>query len=438
MTALRLALAYLRQRPMGTLLNVILLSLGIATITVLLLLSRQVEENLARSADGIDFVVGAKGSPLQLILSSIYHVDSPTGNIPHAQLDSLRANRGVKTAIPLALGDSYKGFRVVGTEPSYAEHYGATLAAGAMFTESRQVVLGATVAARTGLTIGDTLSSSHGLSMETMAYGHPEAPLEVVGILAPGAAVLDGLILTPVETVWDVHGLNEPPPPPQRLPPAPVADATEADTLNDVAMPPPPPGAMPPPPPGAGPASDGRDLTAILVVTASPITTALLPRQINAQTNLQTAVPAQEIQRLLRLLGVGFLTLRLFGLVLLLAAALSVFIALTNAMRARRVDLAILRSLGGHRRTLFGLVLTEGLVLTILGLILGLGLGHALVEVLGRLVPGEGTAVQLTGMAFAPEEGLLIALVLVVGVVASLLPAIQAYRTDVAGTLAQA
>ncbi len=99
MTALKLALAYIRQSPMGTFLNVVLLALGIATITVLLLLSRQVEDNLARGADGIDFVVGAKGSPLQLILSAVYHIDSPTGNIPRAELDSLRANRGVGTAI---------------------------------------------------------------------------------------------------------------------------------------------------------------------------------------------------------------------------------------------------------------------------------------------------------------------------------------------------
>jgi putative ABC transport system permease protein len=425
---------------MGTLLNVLLLALGIATLTVLLLLSRQVETTLARGADGIDFVVGAKGSPLQLILSSIYHIDSPTGNIPRSHLDDLRANRAVARALPLALGDSYGGFRIVGTETGYVEHYGGAVTQGALWGAPREVVLGARVAARTGLGLGDTLVSAHGLSEETEAYGHEEAPLTVVGVLAPGAAVLDGLILTAVETVWDVHGLTA-------VPELAVADtAATADSSPEagvapdtsaVAALPPPPGGMPPPP-GAGPGSDGRDLTAILVTVASPIAVALLPRQINAQTNAQTAVPAQEIQRLLRLLGVGFATVRLFGAILLLAAALSVFIALTNAMRARRTDLAILRSLGAHRRTLLALVLTEGLVLTTAGLALGLLAGHALTEALGRLVPGDGATVPLTGLTVAPAEGLLIALVLAVGVLASLLPALRAYRTDVAGTLAQA
>ncbi|MFN3597311.1 MAG: FtsX-like permease family protein, partial [Rubricoccaceae bacterium] len=184
------------------------------------------------------------------------------------------------------------------------------------------------------------------------------------------------------------------------------------------------------------PTGDGRDLTAILVRVASPVATFLLPQQINAETTAQAAIPAQEIQRLLRLLGIGFFALRLLGAVLIAVAALSVFVTLTTALRARRHDLAVLRALGASRGRLAALVLTEGLLLTAAGLALGLLLGHGAAEVLGRLAPGDGASVRLTGWALAPAEGLLVLAVLAVGALAALGPAWQAYRTDVARTLA--
>lgn len=425
MSPLALAAAYLRQHPLSTLLNVLLVALGVATLAVLLLLSRQAEQALAAGAGGVDFVVGAEGSPLQLILSAVYHVDSPTGNIPGATLETLRRNRAVAQAVPLALGDSYRGVRIVGTDTSAWTVTGARLAAGRLWQRPGEVVVGARAAHAAGLSLGDTLVGAHGLSEATAAYGHDDAPLIVVGRLAPGAGTADGLIWTSVETVWQAHGLSAgqsgapPPPPPGAL------------------VPPPPTGALPPPPGMVAP-SDGRDLTAILVRVASPIAVALLPRQIDAEPGVQAAVPAREVQRLLRLFGVGFATLRLFGVVLLGAALLSLFLALTTAMRARRADLAVLRALGARRRTLVALVLAEGLALTTAGLVAGLALGHAAVEVLGRLAPGAGTTVTLTGWTWVPAESALVAAALVVGLVASALPALTAYRTSVATTLAEA
>lgn len=399
MNALQLALAYLRQRPLATALNVLLLALGVATITVLLLFGRQVERNLASGAEGVDFVIGAKGSPLQLILSSVYHLDTPTGNIPLAEADSVAAHPAVASAIPLALGDSYRGYRIVGTDSSYVAFYGGALASGRLWAGPGEVVLGARVAEAEGLSVGDAVVSEHGVSAGAAEHGEP---LAVVGVLTPGAAVLDGLILTSVETVWDVHGLSE-------------------EELADL-----PPGFEPPPP----------QLTALLIEGSSPAAVAIYPRYVNAETNLQAAVPAIELQRLLRLLGVGFATLRLFGIVLLAAAALGVFIALTNAMRERRYDLAVMRSLGASRTKLLALVLLEGLLLAVLGLAVGLALGHGAVEVLGRLAVGDGSTLVLTGWTWAPAEGVLVLVILGVGLAASLLPGLLAYRTDIARTLA--
>lgn len=439
MSPVAIALAYLRQRPVQALLTVLLLALGIATVTVLLLAGRQAERSLARGAENVDFVVGAKGSPLQLILSAVYHLDAPTGNIPYALLDSLRAHRAVAEALPLALGDAYEGFRVVGTEPGYVALYGGAPAEGRLWEAPGEAVLGARVAAATGLGVGDAFVTTHGLGADDgFGYAHDDAPLRVVGVLAPGAGVLDALVLTSVETVWDVHGLG---------PPAPDEDHAHADGDADLGgasddatgietVPPPPPAAAMPPPPGGALPGDGRDLTAILVRVASPVATFLLPQQINAQTTAQAAIPAQEVQRLLRLLGVGFFALRLFGAVLIAVAALGVFAALTSALGARRHDLAVMRALGASRGRLAALVLTEGLLLTATGLALGLLLGHAATELIGQAAPSDGASVRLTGWAFAPAEVLLVLAVLAVGALAALGPAWRAYRTDVARTLA--
>ena len=124
------ALSYARRSPLTTLLNVIMLTLGVATIVLLLLLSHQLDESLQRDARGIDLVVGAKGSPLQLILAGVYHLDVPPGNIALDEVEKLRANPLIAQVITISLGDSYRTFRIVGTEPAFVTHYGAELASG--------------------------------------------------------------------------------------------------------------------------------------------------------------------------------------------------------------------------------------------------------------------------------------------------------------------
>ena len=122
--------SYLKSKPLNTALNIFLLALGIAVVTILLLFNNQLQEKISANAKGIDLVVGAKGSPLQLILCSVFHIDFPTGNIKLSEAEKVVRHRMVKNAIPLALGDSYNGYRIVGTNHAYAELYKATLASG--------------------------------------------------------------------------------------------------------------------------------------------------------------------------------------------------------------------------------------------------------------------------------------------------------------------
>jgi putative ABC transport system permease protein len=205
---LALSLAYLRDRWPAAIVNILLLALGVATLVILLVFARQLEDRFTRDAQGIDLVVGAKGSPLQLILSSIYHVDVPTGNIPVETAALLRRDRTIAEVIPLALGDNFRGFRIVGTEPALAAHYRAGLAEGRMFAAEGEAVVGAEVARRTGMGLGQKFTGSHGLTADDpAAHEHDHAVMTAVGILKPTGTVIDRLILTPVETVWHAHGI---------------------------------------------------------------------------------------------------------------------------------------------------------------------------------------------------------------------------------------
>jgi putative ABC transport system permease protein len=181
---------------------------------------------------------------------------------------------------------------------------------------------------------------------------------------------------------------------------------------------------------------EGRELTALLIQYSSPLAAAVLPRYVNANSAMQAASPAYETARLFTIIGVGVDVLRGFALVLILSAGLSVFIALYNALEERRYDLAIMRALGATPRRLMALLLFEGLLLAVLGAIVGLALGHLLTELLG-LALKRANQPEVTGWVWHPGELWLIALAVVVGVIAALLPAWRAYRADIAGTLAR-
>ena len=386
-----LSASYVRARPLQTALSLLLLALGVATVVLLILVIGQLEERMQRDARGIDLVVGAKGSPMQIILAGIYHADAPTGNMPLSFLDSLAKSKLVKRAMPLALGDSWRGYRIVGAGREYLEHYGAEFSAGQIFAKEMEAVLGAEVAARTRLGVGATFSGAHGISGE--GAEHANMPYRVVGVLAKTHSVLDRLVLTSIESVWEVHHEH-------------------------------------------GGKDKEKEVTVVLVQYASPLAMAQLPRTINAQSELQAASPAYETARLFRMIGIGVEALRGFAAILILAAGLSVFIALYSALEERRYDLAVMRTLGASPRRLFGLLMTEGLVLAVLGALIGLLLGHGFASALGAWLEHEQYP-GITGLQYRQEEFWVLAVALAVSLAAALLPAWRACRTDVSQTLAK-
>ncbi len=414
MNAVRLAFAYARRRPLATVFNVALLAVGVATITLVVLLSRELEQRLAREATGIDLVVGAKGSPLQLVLAGVYHADVPPGNVPLAAVEELARHPLVQQVIPLALGDSVRGFRIVGTEPAFVAHYGAPLALGRVWSAPMEAVLGSDAARATGLTVGATFSGAHGLAEG--GGDHGEAPYRVVGVLAPTGRVIDRLVLTAVDSVWQVHAHG-------------AADADhDRDAHGDRA------------PSTASPAAEpaaAREVTLALVKYKSPLAATSLPRMINAETVLQAASPPYESARLFTVFGVGTDVVRGFALLLIGAAAFGLFVALAQALDERRYDIAIMRVLGARRGTVVAVLLLESVLLSATALVLGLGLAHGLAAGVGAWLPAAAP-LAAGARTWAPEEWGVAALALGAGIIATLLPAWRAYRLDVAATLADA
>jgi putative ABC transport system permease protein len=427
MNLLTLSWKYLSFRPLSTGLNAILLAFGLAIITVLLLVQHQFEQKMTRDAAGIDLVVGAKGSPLQLILSSVYHIDFPTGNIKMEEAQRISRSRLVKKVIPLAMGDNVQGLRILGTNHDYLDLYAVKFAAGKAWEKPFEVTLGAESAKILGLKLGDSFSGSHGISVGS--HDHDQYAFTVTGILAPSGKVVDRLVLTSIESVWYTHdeeGGAEP-----------VASEAEEETsltsegtlelgmdphLQAVAA-------------RGFPITDqDREVTTLLVRYRNPMAAIQLPRMINSGTSMQAASPAFEMSRLFELLGVGISLLQGLAIALVVIAGLSIFIALYNSLKERKYDLAILRTLGASRGQLVGLVFLEGISLTTMGALLGIGFGHGFLALVVALTTQEVVSL-VDPWVFLPEEGLIFGYALAVGIVASLIPAWSAYQTSIAKQL---
>ena len=393
MSTLRFAWRYLWARPLAAALNVVLLSLGLASITFLLLVAQRVEAAFDRDLAGIDVVVGAKGSPMQLILSGVLHLDVPPGNVPLEAVQALKKNPLVAQVIPVSLGDNFQGYRIVGTSTDYVALYRGALTQGVLWDAPMQVVLGAAAARKLALQLGQRFVGSHGLGAGGHAHG--DSAYQVVGVLAATGGVLDRLILTDTASVWKVH-----------------EDYTAQDAQDRQAM------------------EEEREVTMALVRYKSPLAAMSFPRWVNTTTEMQAAAPALEVTRLLHMLGLGAEVLRAFASMLLLTAGLSVFIALWNAVRERRGDLALLRMLGAPPGRIAALLLTEALWLGLVSALLGLALGQVFVLALGWML-GLDQSLLLAGALWPFELLWVPALALGVSLGAALLPALGAYRSDV-------
>ncbi|MGB3801052.1 MAG: FtsX-like permease family protein [Lewinella sp.] len=413
MSLFSLAIRNLLYRPWTTALSLILAALGAGLISLILLLSWQLEQQFDRNLAGIDLVVGAKGSPLQLMMSSMYHISSPTGNVPLSGVKPFLnpEHPYIELAVPLSLGDSYRGRRIVGTRLTFLEVYGAELATGDLWSAPLDIVAGATAARELGLKVGDTFQSSHGL-IEDDDLTHRDAPaFKVTGILAPTGTVADLILLTPTESLWAVHDTH--------------SHEGEGEDHDHRAY------------EVSGPltAYEEESITSILLKFKGNSVVGLnMQRSINENTEMQAVTPSIQLTELYSTVGQGEEVLRQLGYVVVVVSILSIFIGLYSSLDRRRGELALLRTLGAGPGKLFGLLLMEGTLTAVAGALLGLLASHFGLWLVARYF-ARTYRYDFQSFVFLPGEAYLLVGALVVGVLAAFVPALRASRTDVHRTL---
>jgi len=397
----KLSIKNIFNKPLSSSISLALLVLGVGIISLLLQLNTLIKDQMDNNLRGIDMVVGAKGSPLQLILSSVYHIDSPTGNISLAEAETISNNRMVGSSIKILYGDNYKGFRIVGAEKKFIELYKGVIKEGKDWDNPYEVLVGSKVYEKLKINLGDELISSHGLR-ET-GQSHDEGTFKVVGLLKPSNSVIDQLIITSPQSVWDIHETHD-------------HDEHEHEHEHE---------------------HDNREITAMLIKFKSPMNIIQFPRQINENTNLQAAVPSYEISRLFKLFGFGIETLSYLAYLIIIVSGFSLFINLFNSMRERKYEMALIRTLGASRFQLSTMIIFESLVLTISGFILGLLFSRFGVMFVSSLME-ESINYNLNSLKILNEEYWLLGLSVLIGVVSSLIPAIQVYKMNISKILADA
>ncbi len=385
---LRLVQKYMVESPWHFILAIALCSLGVASVISILWLQDTLEAHATRQAQGIDLVVGAKGSGLQNTLAAIYHADIANGNIPLAAVDQLAKNPMIARTEPISLGDSVGGARIVGARNSFFELYEAKPAQGSLPQQPLDAVLGANAAKKLKLAIGDRFVGSHGLAEGGDA--HDTHPYTVVGLLAPTGRVIDELVVTPLESVWIAH---------------------EGHT-----------------------ASTEPEVTFALLSLKSPVAMATLPRQINSQTNLHASSPAAESARLLANFGWVAAIVKAFATALLASAMIATFAALSQALERRQTDIALMRAMGVPRARIALLLITETSIIVAIASMVAIALVAAAATWLTRsALPGmqldwaDGGVIALTSVCVA----------LLLALVASLPTIRRAYRIDVAAQLSR-
>lgn len=385
MTALRLALAQLAARWGTALISACVVLIGAAMVMLAVLGARAADGLVARQIGPVDLVVGADGSPLQIALAGALHLDAPPGNVKLADAERLAKLPAVRRAVPVSLGDSVAGWRILGAPADIYELYGVKAAQGRLPAASMEAVAGAAAAQALGLKAGATFAGSHGL--EGTGEEHGDAPYRLVGVLAPTGTALDRTIITPLESVWDVHGAHE-------HGAHEHGDHEHAEKPQDDA------------PSGGEPGRD--ETTLVLIQTRSPIAQVTLPRLIDPLPGLQSANPKLEIARLERLARPAADAARLLGVVLGVLALLGLAAALAAGLQTRRADFALLRTLGAGPATLAGVGLIEAGVIGVGGAAAGVALAHlAAAVVIAGLPPAQAAAfADVTG---GPAEIMIIA-----------------------------
>ncbi len=372
--------------------SILLMILGVTIITLSVLVNQITKNTFTKNNPNLDVVVGAKGSPLQLVLSSIHHIDIPTGNISYKNAKKIMKHPAIKFGVPISLGDNFQNYRIVGTDKKFLKLYDAELEIGSMWEKPMQSVIGSNVANLTKLKIDKFFVGSHGL-IDTGDI-HSEQPYKVVGILKKTGTILDNLIITSLDSVWNLH-------------------SNQNDILKN---------------------SDNLEVTALLLKYKNKTSVFSFPRLINKNTSMQAASPNLEISKLFKLTGGAHKIINYLSIIIVSLSFAGILFTLLNNINERKYDLAILRTLGFTRERIFSIILIEGMTISILGSFIGLVLGGIVYKcieffsLLGRnIVTGQ--------LDFIYEILTIWFVILIISFLTCLIPCIKVYKQNIRNTL---
>ena len=453
MWLLRIAWRNFRYRSLSSFLTTLSLALGVALVVMVLAIFGIVTEAFDRNAQvGYNLVVGPKGSPLQLTLNSVYYLSQPIENLPYTEYmefftaeqraemvrkyggdPSLGEEKGKYAAfigpegfaIPLALGDYLRDFRVVGTTPEFFEklRHGPTLEDPFEFRDGRALkshsdensyfesVLGSRVARELGLSVGDVFNPSHG---NPRGDGHGQG-FTVVGIMAPTGTPNDRAAFVSLEGFYLLEKHAKP---------------LEGNEVIE------PPTEAPEDPNGIMPLTiPEREVTSILIRNGNPMFGPGMQNKVNESLRAQAAAPVGEISKLMNvIIGPMLTSLLVITLITCVVAAVGVLVAIYNSMNDRKRDIAVMRALGARRDTVTTVILLESLLIAAIGAVAGWLLAHVAIWAFSGMIE-ERTGVQVGVLTVSTYEYYIFPLVLLLAGLAGFVPAWAAYRTDVGSNL---
>lgn len=424
MNRFKIAWKNIWYKPLAAALNIGLFALSVAMITFLINVSKQIQEQFDNNLAGVQLIIGAKGSPLQLVLCNLFHIDTPTGNISLKEAKPFLNPKHpwIQTAVPLGLGDSYKGYRIVGTTAGFKDMYTLETIQGDWWKKAMEAVAGHNVAGQLGLKIGDEIISNHGLLTED-THSHEESPIRITGILAPSNTIADNLILTSMQTIWEVHEAHDHGSENHDHHDHHSHDDHDHDhrhkeikTENVMVF---------------GKENDflirdenlGKDITSILVrFKGTNMQSLNMQRNINDNTNLQASSPPMELNRLFSLLGIGISTLNYIGIALLVVAGLSILLSFFNAMRERNQEIVMMKIWGGGSGKIASIIILEGVMLAFAGAITGLVISHGGIYLFNTFLEADYKYSIYFDRIYT-TEWIIVALSILIGALGAMLPA---------------
>jgi len=387
-------------------------------------ISSQLVNNVENQTKEYDLIVGKTGSGIGLALNSIFYYGVPEGNIDIAYLEKLSSSKYVKKIVPIGMGDNYRGYKIIGTTPSFFSGDQFKLKEGKYIEDEFEVVLGSTIAQKGNMKIGDKFKGNHGLSEEVEedeeeGHHHHDMEYTVVGILEPTNTPNDTILFTTIESLWEVHGLHHDKSGDHEHETEHNEESEELEEHSSHAI--------------GGKKEAVEDstalITALLIRAKDMSSQTMLYNELSNDSNIQVIIPNQALREFLNYIRVFTVIITLIASVSVVISIIMLFITMLTSSIEQRKDTSILRALGASRGIIFIINICQMLILALIGVILGLILSHIVIGIIGNIIVTK-YGLYMSGLIFQKEEFIAMLITIVLALIAGIIPAMMVYKTD--------